>query len=173
MDYNSSLWDFARPPSGFTQLPDSDFLALLEKQFNPDAATPDAFAVSHDGVDPSKITNLPAPAPLPPLSEDSSPSPPSTTDRASSSRRQSTNSAFEQDAHELKRKASPDDMEDDSPSQKSCMYCSVQIISRTDWGASLSQKVSCSEKIGHLSGERRPLYFRRLMWSVDQYPHTG
>lgn len=145
MDYSTSLWDFARSPSGFNQLPDNDFLALLEKQFNPDASTPDTFAVSHDGVDPSKITNLPAPAPLPPLSDDSSPSPPSTTDRASSSRRQSTNSAVEQDAHELKRKASPDDMEDDSPSQKSCMYCFVQIISRTDWGASQRKSLLLGE----------------------------
>ena len=138
MDYSTpSLWDFARTPSGFT-LPDNDFLALLEKQFNPDTSSPNTYAVSPDGVDPSKITNLPAPAPPPPLSDDSSPSPPSTTDRVSSSRRQSTNSAAEQDSHELKRKASPDDMEEDSPSQKSCMYCSVQIISRTNWGASLS-----------------------------------
>ena len=40
-------------------------------------------------------------------------------------------------------------------------------------GALLSEKVSCSEKIGQLSGERRPLHFRHLSWSVDQNPHTG
>lgn len=164
MDYSTpSLWDFTRTPSGFTQLPDNDFLALLEKQFNPDPSSPDTYTVSHDGVDPSKISNLPAPAPPPPLSDDSSPSPPSTSDHPSSSRRQSTNSANEQDAHELKRKASPDDMEEDSPNQKSCVYCSFQIISRTHWGASLSQKVACPEKIGHVSGERSPLLFQHHM----------
>ena len=132
MDYNTpSLWDFSRSPSGFNQLPDNDFLALLQKQFsNPDTSAPSPYPISHDGVDPSKITNLPTPAPPPPLSDDSSPSPPSTTDHVSSSRRQSTNSTVEQDAHELKRKASLDAMEDESPSQKSCMCCSL-LISRT------------------------------------------
>jgi AP-1-like factor len=131
MDYSTpSLWDFSRSPSGLTQLPDNDFLALLQKQFNPEPSTPNAYPISHDGVDPSKISNLPTPAPPPPLSDDSSPSPPSTTDHATSSRRQSTNSTAEQDAPELKRKASPDAMEEDSPSQKSCVFCSFQIISR-------------------------------------------
>jgi len=120
MDYNtptSSLWDFSHSPSGFSQLADSDFLALLQKQFNPDPSN--AYAIPHDGVvDPSKITNLPAAVPPTPLSDDSSPSPPSTNDHLSSSRRLSTNSATEQDAHELKRKASLDAFEDDNPSQK-------------------------------------------------------
>ena len=124
MDYTTpSLWDFTRSPSsGFSQIQDNDFLALLQKQFNnPDSSPPTAYPISHDGVDPSKISNLPAPAPPTPLSDESSPSPPSTTDHPSSSRRQSTNSTAEQDGHELKRKASPDDvMEEESPSQKSC-----------------------------------------------------
>jgi AP-1-like transcription factor len=122
MDYTTpSLWDFTRSPSGFSQIQDNDFLSLLQKQFNnADPSTPDAFPISHDGVDPSKINNLPAPAPPTPLSDDSSPSPPSTTDHASSSRRQSTTSTVEQEGHELKRKASPDVMEEESPSQKSC-----------------------------------------------------
>jgi AP-1-like transcription factor len=122
MDYTTpSLWDFTRSSSGFSQIQDNDFLSLLQKQFNnTDSSPPSAYPISHDGVDPSKISNLPAPAPPTPLSDESSPSPPSTTDHVSSSRRQSTNSTAEQDGHELKRKASPDVMEEESPSQKSC-----------------------------------------------------
>jgi AP-1-like factor len=121
MDYTTpSLWDFTRSPSALSQIQDNDFLALLQKQFNTDASTPSTYPISHDGVDPSKITNLPVPAPPTPLSDESSPSPPSTTEHASSSRRQSTNSSAEQDGQELKRKASPDFMEDENPSQKSC-----------------------------------------------------
>ncbi|KAN0121524.1 hypothetical protein V8E52_003420 [Russula decolorans] len=120
MDYTTpSLWDFTRSPSALSQIQDNDFLALLQKQFNTDASTPSTYPISHDGVDPSKITNLPVPAPPTPLSDESSPSPPSTTEHASSSRRQSTNSSAEQDGQELKRKASPDFMEDENPSQKS------------------------------------------------------
>jgi AP-1-like factor len=122
MDYTTpSLWDFTRSPSGFSQIQDNDFLALLQKQFNnPDSSAPAAYPISHDGVDPSKISNLPAPAPPTPLSDESSPSPPSITDHPSSSRRPSTNSTTEQDGHELKRKASADDvMEEESPNQKS------------------------------------------------------
>ncbi|KAI9512317.1 hypothetical protein F5148DRAFT_1302936 [Russula earlei] len=124
MDYNtaaSPFWDFSQSPSAtFPQLAENDLFALLQKQFNPEAQTPSPFPIPRDGVDPSKISNLPAPAPVPPspLSDDSSPSPPSTTDHLTSSRRQSTNSTTEQDAHELKRKASIDDLEDDNPSQK-------------------------------------------------------
>ncbi|KAH9964504.1 hypothetical protein BC827DRAFT_1187508 [Russula dissimulans] len=123
MDYNtatSAFWDFSQSPSAFPQLAENDFLALLQKQFSSDlpASPPPPFPIPHDGVDPSKITNLPAPAPPPPLSDDSSPSPPSTTDHLTSSRRQSTNSTVEQE-HELKRKASIDSLEDDNPSQKS------------------------------------------------------
>ncbi|SRR6266404_136401 len=132
MDYSTpSLWDFTRSSPGFSQMHDDDFLALLQKQFNTDSSAPNAYPISHDGVDPSKITNLSTPAPPPPLSDDSSPSPPSITDHPSSSRRQSTNSIAEQDGHELKRKASPDDMEEESPSQKSCSSCFSRMLSRT------------------------------------------
>jgi AP-1-like transcription factor len=134
MDYNatSSLWDFSSSPSSLSQLAENDFLALLQKQFNPDLSASNAYAIPHDGVDPSKITNLPpaAPVPLPPLSDESSPSPPSTNDHLSSSRRQSTNSTVEQDSHELKRKASDDTFEEDNPSQKACLSYSSRIISR-------------------------------------------
>ena len=132
MDYTTpSLWDFTRSPSAFSQIQDNDFLALLQKQLNTDSSTPSPFPISHDGVDPSKISNLPAPAPPTPLSDESSPSPPSTTDHVSSSRRQSTNSTAEQDGHELKRKASPDVMEEESPSQKSCSFSISPMLSRT------------------------------------------
>ncbi|KAI9460208.1 hypothetical protein BJY52DRAFT_1263668 [Lactarius psammicola] len=122
MDYNttsSPLWDFSQSPSAFSQLAENDFLALLQKQFDPDLFPANAYAIPHDGVDPSKISNLTTPAPPPPLSDDSSPSPPSTTDHVSSSRRQSTNSSNEQDSPELKRKASDDALDDESPNQKS------------------------------------------------------
>jgi AP-1-like transcription factor len=126
MDYTaptSPLWDFPQSsPSVFPQMAESDFLALLQ-QFNSDASNP--FAIPHDSVDPSKITNLPTPAPPPPLSDDSSPSPPSLNEPESSSRRQSTTSAGELEAHELKRKASEDGLEDDSPNQKTCVSSSL------------------------------------------------
>lgn len=121
MDYNttsSPLWDFSQSPSAFSQLAENDFLALLQKQFEPDLFAANAYAIPHDGVDPSKISNLTAPAPPPPLSTDSSPSPPSTNDHLSSSRRQSTNGINEQDSSELKRKASDDVSDDESPTQK-------------------------------------------------------
>ncbi|KAI0252656.1 hypothetical protein BJV78DRAFT_1200196 [Lactifluus subvellereus] len=111
MDYTTStshLWDFSQSPSAFSQLAENDFLALLQNQFSPDLSASNAYAVPHDGVDPSKITNLPAPAPPPPLSDESSPSPPSFNDNASSSRRQSTVSNGEPETPELKRKASSD-----------------------------------------------------------------
>jgi AP-1-like factor len=124
MDYNTSsspLWDFSQQsPSAFPQLADNDLLALIEKQFDSDIFAADTFVIPHDGVDPTKISNLAAPAPPPPLSDDSSPSPPSTTDHLSSSRRQSTNSNNEQDSPELKRKASDDGLDDESPTQKTC-----------------------------------------------------
>jgi AP-1-like transcription factor len=131
MDYtaSSSVWDFPQS-SAFPQLADNDFLALIQ-QLNPDLATnSNAFSIPHDGVDPSKITNLPAPAPPPPLSDDSSPSPPSLNEHESSSRRQSTTSTGGLEAHELKRKASTDGLEDDdSPNQKSCVSSSSYNMS--------------------------------------------
>ncbi|SRR6266702_1435279 len=132
MDYNttsSPLWDFSQSPSAsaFSQLAENDFLALLQKQFDPDLFPANAYAIPHDGVDPSKISNLTTPAPPPPLSDDSSPSPPSTTDHLSSSRRQSTNSGNEQDSPELKRKASDDALDDESPNQKTCMSSPTHV----------------------------------------------
>ena len=120
MDFNATSWDFSPSSSTFSQLAENDFLALLQKQFDPDLIPADAYTIPHDGVDPTKISSLTAAAPPPPLSDDSSPSPPSTTDHLSSSRRQSTNSNNEQDSPELKRKASDDGLDEESPSQKSC-----------------------------------------------------
>jgi AP-1-like transcription factor len=128
MDYTttSPLWDFPQSPSAFPQLAENDFLAILQ-QFNADPPSTNAFTIPHDGVDPSKITNLPAPAPPTPLSDESSPSPPSVNDHESTSRRQSTTSTGELEAHELKRKASTDGLEDDSPESKSCVSRSPYI----------------------------------------------
>ena len=126
MDFNASTWDFSQSPTAF----DDDFLSLLQKQFGPDLISPNAYTIPHDSVDPTKISNLTTvPPPPPPLSDDSSPSPPSTTDRLSSSRRQSTNSANEQDSPELKRKASDDGLDDESPNQKTCMSSPIHVVS--------------------------------------------
>ena len=125
MDYDATSWDFSQSPSAFSQ---NDFLALLQKEFDPDLLAANVYPIPHDGVDPTKISNLTAPAPPPPLSDDSSPSPPSTTDHLSSSRRQSTNDSNEQDSPELKRKASDDGLDDESP-LKACMSFPTNVVS--------------------------------------------
>lgn len=90
----NSLWDISQAPTQFSQLPDDDFLALLQKQFA--------------SSDPPNRDS--------PHSDDSSPSPPSNTDDAS--RRHSLH-ARQNDSEDapLKRKASSDDM-DPGPSSK-------------------------------------------------------
>ncbi len=148
MDYNSAsspLWDFSQSPSAFSSLAENDFLALLQKQFDPDLSAANPYSIPHDGVDPSKISNSTALAPPPPLSDDSSPSPPSTNDHLSSSRRQSTNSANELDSPELKRKASDDALNEDSPTQKTCM--SSHVWHQTTTEVVLSQKGLFSSQI--------------------------
>jgi AP-1-like factor len=99
----SPLWDLSQA-SSFSQLPDDDFLALLQKQFpsNPGAFTAD---FSMNGVNPQTISRYPLPSLTPP-SEDSSPSPP-----------QQSGSKSPEDEHDLKRKASDDSL-DEGPSQK-------------------------------------------------------
>ncbi|TFY57565.1 hypothetical protein EVG20_g8492 [Dentipellis fragilis] len=118
-DLGAPLWDFSSNPHSLATLADDDFLALLQKQFTPDigATGVDPLAFSHDGVDPTKLSNLPPPGPPPPLSDDSSPSPPSINE--SGSRRQSaiySNGVDSGDDH-LKRKASEEDFEE-GPSHK-------------------------------------------------------
>ncbi|KIJ59812.1 hypothetical protein HYDPIDRAFT_161884 [Hydnomerulius pinastri MD-312] len=120
MDYPSlnSLWDLAQAPSQFSQLPDDDFLALLQKQF-PTSITELNSTDPNDGsVNPQSIQKQQLPLPgLTPPSDDSSPSPPSNND--SHSRRQSVYSRGNdnEEGPALKRKASDDDM-DEGPSSK-------------------------------------------------------
>ena len=94
---DTSFWDNT---SAFTQLPDSDFFALLQKQF-PHTAEPFA------GVDPQNLSSYSLPSLTPP-SEDSSPSPPNSNREVSND-----------DVNEppLKRKASGEDFSD-IPNQK-------------------------------------------------------
>ncbi|KAG8220221.1 hypothetical protein J3R82DRAFT_1258 [Butyriboletus roseoflavus] len=109
MNYNSlnSLWDISQAPTQFSQLPDDDFLALLQKQFSP--ADPNDHSHS---VDPQSVQD----GRQSPTSDDSSPSPPSNTD--TTSRRQSLLArANDTEDAPLKRKASSDDMEP-GPSSK-------------------------------------------------------
>lgn len=109
MNYSSlnSLWDISQAPSQFSQLPDDDFLALLQKQFPP----ADPSDHSHS-VDPQSVLDRRQSPP----SDDSSPSPPSITD--ATSRRQSIHvRTNDTDDAPLKRKASSDDMEP-GPSSK-------------------------------------------------------
>ncbi|KAH7884021.1 hypothetical protein F5I97DRAFT_1930229 [Phlebopus sp. FC_14] len=117
MDYQSisSLWDLAQAPSQFSQLPDDDFLAFLQKQF-PSSLSELSGASPNDGnVNPQSIHKVPLPGLTPP-SDDSSPSPPSNND--SLSRRQSVNSRGNDEGDStLKRKASVNDLEE-GPSSK-------------------------------------------------------
>ncbi|KAJ6573923.1 hypothetical protein DFH09DRAFT_1151419 [Mycena vulgaris] len=101
----SPLWDLSQA-SSFSQLPDDDFLALLQKQF---PSTPGPFSADFgttNGVNPQTISRYSLPSLTPP-SEDSSPSPP-----------QQSGSKSPEEEHDLKRKASDDSL-DEEPSQKS------------------------------------------------------
>jgi AP-1-like factor len=107
------LWD----ASSFSQLPDDDFLALLQRQFpnNNDIYTPAGF----DGINPQAIQPYTLNG-LSPPSDDSSPSPPGMADgpdSRSTSRRPRPDT--DGDDSMLKRKASDDSMDDEGPSQKS------------------------------------------------------
>lgn len=94
---DTSFWDNTPP---FTQLPDSDFFALLQKQFPPIA---DPFV----GVNPQNLSSYSLPSLTPP-SEDSSPSP-------SNSNQDAPNDDINEPP--LKRKASGEDFSD-TPNQK-------------------------------------------------------
>nr|GAT50350.1 BZIP family transcriptional factor [Mycena chlorophos] len=94
----SPIWDLSQATT-FSQLPDDDFLALLQKQF----PTPQAqyhqmdFTLDGTGVNPQSISHYSLPS-LSPPSADSSPSPPG-------------------EDHSLKRKASGDDDLEEGPSK--------------------------------------------------------
>ncbi|TRM62927.1 hypothetical protein BD626DRAFT_43238 [Schizophyllum amplum] len=104
------FWDLSQA-SQFSQLPDDDFLALLQKQF-PSVGGDNFSTNTFDGVNPRSLTSFPAPTFSPP-SEESSPSPPSSS-------KDSTDGRNDEEAGEppLKRKASQDDLDDEGPSHK-------------------------------------------------------
>lgn len=107
------LWDLSQATT-FSQLPDDDFLALLQKQFpnNSDFST----GVFQGSIDPQAIQPFALPG-LSPPSDDSSPSPQSgNNDRDSRSQSRHRGDADGDDSI-LKRKASADSF-DDEPSQK-------------------------------------------------------
>jgi hypothetical protein len=104
----SALWDLSQA-SSFSQLPDDDFLALLQKQFptNPPSYSTD-YGISSNSVNPQTISRYSLPSLTPP-SEDSSPSPP---------QQSGSKSPDDDHDHALKRKASDDSL-DEEPNQKS------------------------------------------------------
>ncbi|KAG9310294.1 hypothetical protein JVU11DRAFT_9412 [Chiua virens] len=101
MNYSSlnSLWDISQAPSQFSQLPDNDFLALIQKQFPPTDP-------KDHSVNPQSVQNQPNT----PSDDDSSPSPPDNTDTVSRPHSIHVRPNDTEDAP-LKRKASSDDIE--------------------------------------------------------------
>lgn len=118
-DY-SGLWNMASTSSQLSQMPEDEFLALLQKQFQSVSHEVDTSTDSNkDGNnDPLSITQLPLSG-VTPSADDSSPSP-ATNNAGSPSRRQSHSSYPHQgDNHAqgdetpaLKRKASDDDLDE-------------------------------------------------------------
>ncbi|KAF8168354.1 hypothetical protein B0H34DRAFT_792972 [Crassisporium funariophilum] len=100
------LWDLSHNPT-LTQLADSDFLALLHKQFSTDSDGLNYMTGYPAGVNPQNVSTYSLPSLTPP-SEDSSPSPPN-------SNQDHANDDINDAA--LKRKASDDDLSD-GPSSK-------------------------------------------------------
>ncbi|KAF7972578.1 hypothetical protein HWV62_17712 [Athelia sp. TMB] len=109
------LWDLSQATT-FSQLPDDDFLALLQKQF-PGSADFNT-GVFQGGINPQEIQPFSLPG-LSPPSDDSSPSPQSANqDRDDGSRSRSRHRSGSQDDDPmLKRKASDDSL-DEEPNQK-------------------------------------------------------
>lgn len=92
------------------QLPDNDFLALLQKQFPTDNNGYNFMSPFTDGINPQSITPFELPSLTPP-SEDSSPSPPNSN--------QDGGGNDDMPDTALKRKASDEDFSDDGPTTKS------------------------------------------------------
>ncbi|KAF7784786.1 transcriptional regulator family: bZIP [Agaricus bisporus var. burnettii] len=146
----SSLWDLSHN-TAFPQLPDDDFMAMLQKQFplpppnNPHTAFP------HAGVNPQNISKLSLPS-LSPPSEDSSPSPPHNPDFSYDLNEDSptagdggsrSGSAGPRESN-LKRKASfGGDNSSNGPSQKS-----QHTLSNDKKGATSSSAGSRRKSIG-------------------------
>ncbi|RDX51510.1 hypothetical protein OH76DRAFT_1417238 [Lentinus brumalis] len=148
-----SFWDISQQPDTFSALPDDDFLAFLQKQFPGTAAANPPLFDNPDGVDPQSISNFPPPN-LSPPSSDSSPSPPSTHNESSLSRRQSgsfNGADGSQDDGSLKRKASIDP--EDEPQHKSQHTTS----SSTGTHKKTSSSASARRKPGAAQDETRLL----------------
>jgi AP-1-like transcription factor len=127
------LWDLSHA-SSFSQLPDDDFLALLQKQFpnSNDGFMPGGF---DGGIDPQSIQPFTLSG-LSPPSDDSSPSPPgmnNDSDSRGTSRR--PHASTDGDDAALKRKASDDSMDDEGPSQKNQHTGLFIVISQITYGA--------------------------------------
>lgn len=161
-DSITPLWDFSQSdPSHFANLADDDFLAMLSKQFGTDASLPnqslDSFTLPESAIDPSKLTNLPAPVPPPPLSDDSSPSPPSMND--SGSRRQSA--VYGDDREDsLKRKASDDEDFEEGPSHKN-PHLSCELFSSSSCLLILTFSFPQLTRSQRLLGGNRPATLTR------------
>lgn len=128
----SPLWDLSQA-SSFSQLPDDDFLALLQKQF-PSAGVPPTYTT---GVSSSLDPRFSLSSSTPP-SDESSPSPP-----------------HEQGNHDeggdsaLKRKASTDDFEE-GPSQKSQHTCAcIHPLYSLDNSCAHSSRSKQQQKISY------------------------
>lgn len=121
---NVPLWDLSQ--STFPSLPDDDFLALLQKEFpNTNGGVPDFAALADlgadgtdgghadpDGINP-QLTALSVPLAgnqTPPLTDDSSPSPPASAQEPPSATSRRHSGSYDSDG--LKRKASDDDLTD-------------------------------------------------------------
>ncbi|KAL0577393.1 DNA-binding transcription factor yap1 [Marasmius crinis-equi] len=110
---SSPLFDLSQA-STFSQLPDDDFLALLQKQFPGSAHNNNLFGGFDNAINPQSLSHFTLPT-MSPSSENSSPSPPNTN---KGDNKQSSEEAEEQSQESaLKRKASDDDFEE-GPSQK-------------------------------------------------------
>ncbi|KXN84806.1 AP-1-like transcription factor [Leucoagaricus sp. SymC.cos] len=129
----SSFWDLSQL-ANFGQLPDDDFMAMLQKQFPLPTGQQDRSQNNHpfaaggipDGVNPQNISRY-SPSSLTPPSEDSSPSPPHDSFNHEPNGEDSgggggaahgSPAATPKTDSALKRKASGVDMQDDGPSQK-------------------------------------------------------
>lgn len=111
------LWDLSQATT-FSQLPDDDFLALLQKQFPSSTDFNSSTGVFQGGINPQEIHPFSLPG-LSPPSDDSSPSPQSGNQEQDGESR--SRSRHRSDSHDddpmLKRKASDDSL-DDEPNQK-------------------------------------------------------
>lgn len=129
-DLNQHMWDLG-DVSNYSAVPDDDFLALLSKQFSNNNQFPITTGLNNvfdTGVNPQSISDFALPGLTPP-SDDSSPSPPSVSEGATS-RRQSFHRSSEDHGH--KRKASDDDDFEEGPSQKAAHTCAFSSLCAPD-----------------------------------------